>query len=107
PQDSAPHPPPPPLYPLPIAGSPAPPPFRFSAQPSIPRAAHRTARPYSSASHWQKSHGQTRLGLPQNVESPLSRRARPNQSRLRPKTPRCTAPSASAPPLQSPHPSET
>src|SRR6266481_8127194 len=90
-----------------IAGSPSPQAFRFSARPSIPRAAPHTAHPRSSASHSQKSRDQTRPDRHPRAGSLLSKRAPPNQSRSPPKTPRCTAPSASAPPPQSPHPSET
>src|SRR2546428_3022370 len=89
------------------AGSPSPPASRSSSPPSIPRAAPHKAHQRWFASHSQKSRDQTRPDQRLNAESPLSQRAPPAQSRSPPKTPRCTAPSASAPPPQSPSPSET
>src|SRR2546427_503779 len=88
-------------------GSPSPLAFQSSTRPSIPHAVRHKAHPRSSASHFQKSRDQTRPDLHPTAESPLSKHALPAQSRSPPKTPRCTAPSASVPPPQSLHPSET
>src|SRR6266481_3441611 len=79
----------------------------FSMPPSIPRAARHRAHPSSSASRCQKSCDRTLPDPHSNAESPLSKHAQPARSRSPPKTLRYTAPSASAPPPQSPHPSET
>src|SRR5260370_25255136 len=87
--------------------TPSPPAFRSSIRPSIPHAAHHKVHPRSSASHCQKSRGQTRLDPHPSAESPLSKHPPPAQSHSPPKTLPYTAPSASAPPPQSPHPSET
>src|SRR5216683_1569621 len=88
-------------------GSPSPPAFRFSVQPSIPHAALHRAHPRSSASRSQKLRDQTPPDPRRTDESPLLKHAPPIQSRSPPKTPRYTAPSASAPLPQSLHPLET
>src|SRR6266478_1011407 len=89
------------------AGSPSPRASRFSILPSIPRAARRRAHPRWSASRCQKSRDQILPDPHSNAGSPLSKHAPPARSHSPPKTRRYTAPSASAPPPQSPHPSET
>src|SRR5256885_9461345 len=94
-------------FPTRTSGSPSPPASPSSVQPSTPHAALHTKRPRSSASHFQKSRGQTPLDSPPTASPPRVKHAPPNQSRSPPKTPPYTAPSASAPPPQSPHLSET
>src|SRR6266852_7036241 len=88
-------------------GSRSPPGSPSSIPLSIPRAARHKLRPRSSASRFQISRDRIRPPPLPISESPLSTHAPPNRSRSPPQTSRCTAPSASALPPQSPHRLET